>query len=70
MKKFKMSIYGIMLTILLSTFCGIMQNKPLLLAESQIITTAKSALLIDYNSGTIIFEKEKDKKLPIASMVK
>lgn len=32
--------------------------------------TAKSALLMDYNSGTIIYEHNKDKKLPIASMVK
>lgn len=32
--------------------------------------TSKSALLMDYNTKTILFEKDSDKKLPIASMVK
>lgn len=31
---------------------------------------AKSVVLIDYDSGKILYEKEKDKQLPIASMVK
>ena len=31
---------------------------------------AKSALLKDYNTGTVMFEKDADNKLPIASMVK
>lgn len=32
--------------------------------------SSKSALLMDYDSGTIIFEKNSDKRLPIASMTK
>lgn len=32
--------------------------------------TAKSALLIEYNSGNVLFEKNSDERLPIASMTK
>ena len=43
-----------------------------ILAESNksLEITSKSALLMDYNTKTILFEKDSDKKLPIASMVK
>lgn len=68
MKKIK--IFSIMLLFALTICSGIMQNNKLLIAEDQFNLTAKSALLLDYNSGTIIYEKDKDKKLPIASMVK
>ena len=34
------------------------------------VVTAKSAILVDGTSGTVIFEKEADRKLPIASMTK
>lgn len=39
-------------------------------ANSEIKITAKSALLVDYNSDTVIFEKNADERLPIASMTK
>lgn len=42
-------------------------------AEKTIIQpkiTAKSALLIEYNSGNVLFEKNSDERLPIASMTK
>lgn len=68
MKKIK--IFSIMLLFALTICSGIMQNNKILIAEDQFNLTAKSALLLDYNSGTIIYEKDKDKKLPIASMVK
>lgn len=32
--------------------------------------TAKSAILMDYDTGTILFRKDENKKLPIASMMK
>ena len=32
--------------------------------------TSKSALLVDYQTGTIVFEKNADEQLPIASMTK
>lgn len=33
-------------------------------------TTAKSAYLVDYDSGKVLYERNADEKLPIASMVK
>ena len=66
----KIRIYGIILLLLLTVCSGIMQNKCFAYAEENFDLTAKSAILMDYNSGTIIYEKDKDKKLPIASMVK
>jgi len=38
--------------------------------ESNFKISAKSALLIEYSSGNIIFEKNADERLPIASMTK
>ncbi len=38
--------------------------------ENNPIVTGKSAFLIDAHSGTILFEKEADRMLPIASMTK
>jgi len=56
--------------MLLVAICsGIIQNNNLAYAE-EFDLTAKSAILLDYDSGTIIYEKEKSKKLPVASMVK
>lgn len=39
-------------------------------AESDLKITAKSALLLDYNSGTVIYAKNETQRLPIASMTK
>lgn len=33
-------------------------------------TSAKSAYMVDYGTGTILYERDADRKLPIASMVK
>lgn len=68
-----MKKYGIccMLFALLFTICGsVMQNYGMVYAEDKFDLTAKSALLMDYDTKTIIYEKDKEKKLPIASMVK
>ena len=68
MKKVIFSIFCMLILFLLTTYCGVMCND--VLYAEQFDLTAKSALLIDCDSGTIVFEKEKNKKLPIASMVK
>lgn len=70
MKKWFISICGIMLIMFMTLSCGIMQNYGVLYAEVELTPTAKSAILMDFDSGTIVYEKDKDKKLPIASMVK
>ena len=38
--------------------------------KSEIKISAKSALLIDYQSGEVIYEKNADDRLPVASMTK
>ena len=51
--------------------CGAMQKKPInVYAEFTQKQTAKSAILIDYDSKSILYEKDINCKLPIASMVK
>lgn len=63
-------IYGIIIAFILTICCGVMQNYVPIYAEEKFNFTAKSTILMDYNTKTIIYEKDKDKKLPIASMVK
>lgn len=63
-------IYCIIFAFILTIYCSVMQNNNFVYADDKFDLTAKSAILMDYNSQTIIFEKDKDKKLPIASMVK
>lgn len=70
MKKFILSLFSILLVLSLTIYCSDMQSCNIVYADQQFDLTAKSALLLDYDTGTIIFEKDKDKKLPIASMVK
>lgn len=66
MKRF--FVFCIMLCVLATTFCV---NMPFVtFADSEIDLTSKSACLVDYSSGTILFEKDSTKHLPIASMVK
>lgn len=64
----RISIFCIMLSILLTTTCASMQI--FTYADSEIDLTSKSACLVDYASGTILYEKDADRHLPIASMVK
>lgn len=64
----RIMVFGIMLCILATTFCTNYAN--ITFANSDIDLTSKSALLLDYGSGTVLFEKDADKHLPIASMVK
>jgi len=39
-------------------------------AETALSVNAKSGLLMDFNTGTIVFEQNSSKRMPIASMVK
>ena len=53
-----------------ANYCGITRAANVADEISKLEITSKSALLLDYNSGTVIFEKDADKRLPIASMTK
>ena len=53
-----------------ANYCGITRAANVVDEISRPEITSKSALLIDYNSGSVIFEKDADKRLPIASMTK
>ena len=64
----RISIFGILLCILLSIFCTNMQI--MASAQGEIDLTSRSACLVDYSSGTVLYEKDSTKHLPIASMVK
>lgn len=71
MKKQINTICCILLCITLCLGCGAMLSFAHdAYAEISFANTAKSAILMDYNTKTIIYEKDKNKKLPIASMVK
>ena len=65
MKRF--FIFGIMLCLLLTIFCA---SPCLSFAESEVDLTCKSACLVDYESGTMLFSHNPKEHLPIASMVK
>ena len=66
MKKF--ITISIMLCILATTFC---YNLCLTsFATNEIELNSKSAILLDYSSGEVLFAKDELKHLPIASMVK
>ena len=46
------------------------QPNTVIYAESEFKLAAKSGLLMDYNSGEILFEQDANLRLPVASMVK
>lgn len=64
----RITTFGIMICILLSIFCTNMST--IAFAQSEVDLTSKSACLVDYSSGTVLYEKDSTKHLPIASMVK
>ena len=65
-KLFSLILFFIMITSGLNTFA--INVFAIESANPQIM--AKSAYLMDYNTGTVIFEQDSEKHLPIASMVK
>ena len=66
MKRF--FLFSIMLCILATTFCV---NIPTMAyAESELDLTCRSACLVDFASGTMLYSHNPKTHLPIASMVK
>ena len=66
-------IYITLLTLILGVhlFCSHLPTITAVTAESLVDSlTAKSAVVVDYGSGDVLLEKNPDKRLPIASMVK
>lgn len=70
MKKFFLSCvtFGIMLCILSTTFCASMQSLPISYADIDL--QSKSACLMEYDSGEVLFARNEKEHLPVASMVK
>lgn len=69
MKRFIVSC--LLTLVILATICGgSMQNSVVAMAENGLELNSKSAALIDYASGQILFEKNATEHLPVASMVK
>lgn len=66
MKKIFVSAFVVVLSVCL-LFTGTVQVAK---ADSDLDLTSKSGLLMDYASGQVLFEKDSEKHLPIASMVK
>lgn len=64
----RFAVFCIMICVLATTFCASMSN--IAYADNMVDLTSKSACLVDYASGEVLFEKDADKHLPIASMVK
>lgn len=74
MKKFFLSFatFGIMLCILATTFCASLtiSTTAIMPAKAEIDLQSKSACLMEYSSGEILFAKNEKEHLPVASMVK
>ena len=66
MKRF--IIFSIMLCILATTFCASLQSATF--AETAVDLSSKSACLVDFASGDVLYEKDATVHLPVASMVK
>lgn len=54
----------------LQHFTGVAASAEKVSAENTALSSAKAAYLVDYNSGTLLFAKNENAKLPIASMCK
>ena len=68
----KIAICGVLCIILLSIFCGVMQNcLGVAFADTEEVNiSSKSAYLLDVASGEVLFAKNETEHLPVASMVK
>lgn len=65
MKKLKKVLLVILAAVTLPIFKVSVSN-----ADNLFVTSAKSAYLADYNTDTVIFKQDEEKRLPIASMTK
>ena len=63
-------LFGLFCVSGLASIGGFAKAKNDVVADTEPLVTAKSALLVDSASGNVIFEKDADRKLPIASMTK
>jgi D-alanyl-D-alanine carboxypeptidase (penicillin-binding protein 5/6) len=75
MKNMKISIKSVLIVLLVAlVFVCVGQGLQSLQAsaatEDKTIEKAKSAYLVDYETGTVLYQRNADAKLPIASMVK
>jgi len=68
MKKRFISILGVLCICITTIFCGTMQNT--VYADSEIPLEAKAAILMDYDSGEVLFAENENDKLQVASIVK
>lgn len=69
MKKY-IAFITFIICFLLIPFAPVSQTMFAHAKSSEGLVSSKAALLIDKNSGTVIFEENADKKLPVASMTK
>ena len=68
MKKQFISILCVFCVCITTIFGGIMQKNAY--AESDLSLDAKSAILVDYNSGEVLFAENENAKVQVASIVK
>ena len=65
------TIFCIMILFALTISCASPNNHVIINATEEVITNnVKSAVLIEPESGEILFEKNQNARLPVASMVK
>ena len=67
-KKFSVIFIFLISVVTFSMFSGFFKTK--VFAEQTLAPTSKSAYLVDAHSNTVIYEKNADERLPIASMCK
>ena len=70
MKKIIKPLFCIIIILILTTYSGVVLSISNVFAEPDLAQSSKSALFMDFDSETIVFEKDINKQLPIASMVK
>ena len=71
MKKYKYGIFSILLLFIITIYCSNLSNNYIYAENNNTLDiSAKSCLLIDYNSNTVMYENNASARLPIASMVK
>lgn len=67
-KFFKGVVLGVLTLSLL--VCGCQLKTEVAVASNDVDITSKSAILMEYDSGEVLFNKDETKRLPVASMVK
>lgn len=60
----------IIISLTIICFFNVFKPTHQVLASSEIVSKSNSAYLIDYQTGTVLYSKDENKRLPIASMTK